>query len=530
MGLSRPMDISAMHIDGTTSPENTLPVFSAEPWVWVLWQVAGGGNCDLSQYPHVVTSEMLSELLAVIPQNGRGWRVLQDANFSSVTFASGTVFEKVIFAGRADFSQAIFGAEGGFEQVRFENKADFNDAVFADQAVFARTVFWDGTSFEGVRFGKGTSFDDVSFGNGTSFNGAVFEDGIGFFDTTFEDGTSFFSASFGDGVLFFGAVFGNGADFSSVKFGRNARLLETSFENGTSFFAASFGENTSFEETSFAAGTSFREALFDTGARFRWNRFENGADFTAVRCEDLVFEGRTKEETGLLQLSSLSGMDLGQVVLCQVDVQTCRFIGAKNLDRLSLSGKVVLPGAHKRRAFLFDEMEWRRKTRFFRFFLGLVLPLSPSFLFPRWREDAVEIGTLYRELRKGQEEALNEVLAADFYYGEMEMRRWSAAWGTRFVTTFYWLLSGYGVRPSRACVALVCLWLSGALLLQNWGFVESHSFTDAWTIAVSATVYLVDFETEELTIQGRNMLAGLRLLGPVACLLVALALRGRVKR
>ena len=36
---------------------------------------------------------------------------------------------------------------------------------------------------------------------------------------------------------------------------------------------------------------------------------------------------------------------------------------------------------------------------------------------------AVEIAGIYRDLRKGLEDAKNEPGAADFYYGEMEMRR-----------------------------------------------------------------------------------------------------------
>ena len=34
-----------------------------------------------------------------------------------------------------------------------------------------------------------------------------------------------------------------------------------------------------------------------------------------------------------------------------------------------------------------------------------------------------QIAGLYRELRKGREDAKDEPGAADFYYGEMEMRR-----------------------------------------------------------------------------------------------------------
>jgi hypothetical protein len=73
-----------------------------------------------------------------------------------------------------------------------------------------------------------------------------------------------------------------------------------------------------------------------------------------------------------------------------------------------------------------------------------------------------QIAALYRALRKGREDAKDEPGAADFYYGEMEMRRRarrhsadnldgqsSAASRGRMergILTAYWLVSGYGLR------------------------------------------------------------------------------------
>jgi hypothetical protein len=46
---------------------------------------------------------------------------------------------------------------------------------------------------------------------------------------------------------------------------------------------------------------------------------------------------------------------------------------------------------------------------------------------PPERLDADHVAVLYRALRKAQEDSKNEPGAADFYYGEMEMRRLSKA-------------------------------------------------------------------------------------------------------
>ncbi|WP_354395927.1 hypothetical protein [Streptomyces atratus] len=66
---------------------------------------------------------------------------------------------------------------------------------------------------------------------------------------------------------------------------------------------------------------------------------------------------------------------------------------------------------------------------------------------------------IYRQLRKAREDSRDEPGAADFYYGEMEMRRHSKEWGTakRSLLQADWLLSGYGLRASRPLG-----WLAGS--------------------------------------------------------------------
>src|SRR5271154_4185370 len=83
--------------------------------------------------------------------------------------------------------------------------------------------------------------------------------------------------------------------------------------------------------------------------------------------------------------------------------------------------------------------------------------------------DPGQIAGLYRALRKGREDVKDEPGAADFYYGEMEMRRHarplsdgkldrhSAATSgggvERGILTAYWLVSAYGLRAARAVAA-----------------------------------------------------------------------------
>jgi hypothetical protein len=92
---------------------------------------------------------------------------------------------------------------------------------------------------------------------------------------------------------------------------------------------------------------------------------------------------------------------------------------------------------------------------------------------------AVEISGIYRDLRKGLEDTKNEPGAADFYYGEMEMRRLAKrkptgaangspgpSWAERLLLYGYWAVSGYGLRAFRALLTLVAV-IAGAAALYT---------------------------------------------------------------
>ena len=155
---------------------------------------------------------------------------------------------------------------------------------------------------------------------------------------------------------------------------------------------------------------------------------------------------------------------------------------------------------------------------------------------------------MYRALRKGREDVKDKPGAADFYYGEMEMRRHARSVSTghpdgqsgaaspgrmeRGILTAYWLVSGYGLRAWRAvaCLALVTVLL--ALAFHFVGFAVPPHPVSYWTsllYAFRATLSLTDNEVK-LTAWGELLQGILRLTGPVLLALALLALRGQVKR
>jgi hypothetical protein len=152
---------------------------------------------------------------------------------------------------------------------------------------------------------------------------------------------------------------------------------------------------------------------------------------------------------------------------------------------------------------------------------------------------------LYRELRKGLEDKKDEPGAADFYYGEMEMRRQgkrqefhrtrglSAA--TEYaILTVYWLVSGYGLRACRALASLAAVVLASSAMFALWGFDGTSGLNELPTALLFstqvATALLRNPDPRALTTFGEWIQIMLRLTGPVLLGLALLSVRSRVKR
>lgn len=173
--------------------------------------------------------------------------------------------------------------------------------------------------------------------------------------------------------------------------------------------------------------------------------------------------------------------------------------------------------------------------------------------------EPARLAALYRELRKGREDAKDEPGAADFYYGECEMRRHDP--GTpraeRFVLWLYWLTSGYGLRAWRALATFaVLLVVAAGLFTFGGGFASSTttgsgspptsttprsapvtttatadtSFGGALVYSARTVIGLTRDPQPRLTRFGDVVQILLRLVGPVLLGLAILSIRGRVKR
>lgn len=162
------------------------------------------------------------------------------------------------------------------------------------------------------------------------------------------------------------------------------------------------------------------------------------------------------------------------------------------------------------------------------------------------RLSARQVEAIYRQLRAALEGSKAAPAAADFYYGEMEMRRLSdrRVSSDRVLLSVYKLTSGYGLRAHRAFLSYLTLLLAATALLRyqtGWFVADEsdaagstglsfNSFWDVMAIAARSSVSFLSAVTTGLTAGGTLLFILLRLAGPATVALAILALRARVQR
>ncbi|MFF4979549.1 hypothetical protein ACFY3O_05695 [Streptomyces sp. NPDC001046] len=221
---------------------------------------------------------------------------------------------------------------------------------------------------------------------------------------------------------------------------------------------------------------------------------------------DIIEEPKLTLEEPTVRLLDASSVDTSNLTLIDVDLTLCRFTGTFNLDQLRLEGQWrfnnppdgrigATPFSWTKRKVIEEERQWRAHSS------------HPRFLRHGWgdppdsTQDEPGLATLmstYRQLRKGREDAKDEPGANDFYYGEMEMRRHSQPWGKaeRWLLQAYWLLSGYGLRASRAFGCLVASMAVTILLMMGFGLPQASPKQEA-TGTVPASGEEVIFEIDK---------------------------------
>jgi len=489
-----------------------------------------------------ITQELLRRLLAAAPQDDQGHAILTDARF--------------------------------------------DEATFQDAARFDRTTFQRGAWFGGATFQDAARFDMATFQHGAWFDRATFSGDAGFYGATFQGGAGFRGATIHGDVRFGGATFQRARQLGPMLVRKSLRLDQAVFHERAQVEVAAAA--VCCQRTRFLAGVQLR---------VRWAQVVlDDADLAAPsiltgvpRFPDL-HEGRWEQAMERLlprrrgrrgrwrwqpRLLSLRRADVAGLTVGLVDMRACQFADAHNLDRLRLEtlgafGDTPSGWRWTARQALAEEHHWRHLRAASRHgperASGTAARSQPhgrqhrawfpaACQPPSWVDARplapVQIAALYRALRKGREDNRDEPGAADFYYGEMEMRRfakredavaarrrrrygpWAAAATERAVLRLYWLTSGYGLRAWRALATLAIVVLLAGGVFALWGFdppAGLDALPDAIRFSAQAATALLRGPDRPLTPLGEWLHLGVRLVGPVLLGLAVLSIRGRVKR
>ena len=529
-------------------------------------------------------------------------------------------FQKCTFTGRADFTDVVFG---NVLRPR-DTYVDFTDARFEDAAVFTRARFHAPAFFENTRFTT-ADFDQAAFDHDAWFLRTRLATGM-FSDTAFARGAYFHEVS-ANSLALPGAQFAGPVHLEPVTVD-HLDLTHATFTERATLHLQGSGV---LDDADFGAGVDVllvpppapMEENVTGLASLNMSRTRLGAASTVTGDLRILRAGGDHEQrvgrgdypqitsdlvdakvilTGsvrtvpedderdvhrlmyprLPKITSLTGTDVAELTVTDVDLGSCRFAGALNLDKLRLLGKT--PFAQPRRSELLSRTGKRRRSQRpiaremlldeFDFGSNPVVHLhfrnGRRFSSKPVADD--QLAGLYRALRKALEDSKNEPGAGDMYYGEMEARRRASHRPSEYLVLWvYRALSGYGQRVGRALAWLLSLVIVLIVLLVEVGLPDTTNSAQRmtgtlqpmrasgepqdialevrtppallptsdrrWTLdrveraARVATGSVVFRDTDQqLTAAGRWTVNGGRLLGPLLIALTALAIRARVKR
>ncbi|MFF0183496.1 pentapeptide repeat-containing protein [Streptomyces sp. NPDC005244] len=543
------------------------------------------------------------------------------ATFGSASFQGGALFSEAIFSDECQFWDSTFKEIADFSGTTFTGFARFGDVHFAPSTTFAGAKFESGTHFNGANFPSDVSFRDAQFCGATNFQEVTYGGKSDYSKAHFSSAANFMDADFNKSSWFDQCIFNGSAHFDAAHFRGDARFVRTSFKGGVTFtgtdlssaglfVGAEFDEKVAIGPLTCTGRLSFDNAVFRQWVTIHASashvsccrsRFEEPVTFAlreaSVDLTDVLLlhsctvkighnadgnRHRVSIAAGMSPrdptpaIVSLSGADAALILLSDVDLTACSFEGTHHLDQLRLEGSwqlhttpqgwrrgYFIPMRWAKRQIIEEERKWRA-LRYLPRYHRLDWGLPPDR--PEYVPSLPALAAIYRQLRKAREDAKDEPGAADFYYGEMEMRRFSKGWKSaeRWLLQLYWLLSGYGLRASRALGWLALAMMTTILLMMGFGLPQDspkqeatgvvppgggkvtfeidkedprnptgdHFTGERFDKALSVTLNSVVFRSsgEDLTTAGGYIEMASRFSEPVLLGLAALAIRGRVKR
>ncbi|MFI6588348.1 pentapeptide repeat-containing protein [Embleya sp. NPDC050493] len=615
-GPEDPLGCRGIHVPGHTACLTHLADAQRDAY---LEGLTPGNTIDHRGTPF--TEPLLDALLAALRDPATGHPRLGAAQFQEASFEGDASFRSATFEGAAWFVSATFEGDASFRSATFEGAAWFVSATFEGDAWFVSTTFKGDAWFMSATFKKLALFGAGTFLNPAPLERAARFEGVARFEgATFQNIAWFWRATFADTARFPFTTFKREAQFESATFEDAAWFALATFESAANFKSATCQSDLTFAQTTFerlstlgpfvcAGRVVLSGAVFNGPVtlsfaarrlncrRTRWSStaelrlryatvdfghavFEYPMTIAAEAEPFVLSDGRSVSEQALadapdatVRLASLRGVDASHLLIADVDLSGCLFTGTVHLDQVRLEGTCsfdrVPPGTHWRRGrpVRFTQRRTLAEEHLWRAGQPTAVRGWNVAVFSAGRVGPAQLAPVYRALRKAFEDGKNEPGAADFYYGEMEMRRHDTTGTTRTERGLlhgYWLLSGYGLRASRALGWLAAAMLVTIVLLMGFGLPKDSPKQEATgtvppgggtvtfeidkaaprnptgdrftgerlEMAVNVTLNSVVFRSsdQDLTTAGTYIEMASRVTEPVLLGLALLAIRNRVKR
>jgi hypothetical protein len=487
---------------------------------------------------------------------------LWDEIVASPVFEDGRPVVPISFAG------SEINARIQFLDRDFEHYVELSGASVFEGMEYQRCTFNAGLTARHVRFDSGPpTFYQCTFKEGVDVSYTqVHRVSLGFEGCAFErslnaDGFSGDALILSDCVLKGGASFKNSKALLNLNGAQLDGTLELSDSECTGFTGEGFTVRRANRLGPFAVTSlQLARATFNSRILIEVRADEVNLSSAAFDQRGLIVVDRAKVHLEQLRLGgplrvsgtvgsnhkpqilALRNADAGKMSFAHVDLSRCSFQGAHGLGAVEIESTVSFSSAPwwaGGRRFIADEYAWRSSAgRVHR--LGWKLVVGPALPKPTRGShqpvllqplEADQVASIYRDLRRSLEAKSDMPSAADFYYGEMEMRRWSAGRPLleRVLVWCYWLVSGYGLRAGRAFMGWLFLVSIGAWSMFRFGIAPPVSAQQAILSAIRAA--FPGFPTQSsLTVEGQWIETVLRVFGAIFIAMFIIAARSMVMR
>jgi uncharacterized protein YjbI with pentapeptide repeats len=516
--------------------------------------------------------------------------------FNGVTFQGGAGFDGVSFYGEAVFDKAAFQRIAGFGGAAFYRTAWFGGAAFQRDAGFGGAAFQRDAGFTGAAFQGDARFDGAAFQHDARFDGVTFQGDAGFDRATFQQAREVGPMLVRKSLLLDRAVFHDRAQLevaAAMVCCRGGRFLA-----GVQLrvrWAQVVLDDADLAAPAILTGVPAFEGLEDDPLARWWPDGPGGPPrapgqpWVASLCRaDIAGLAIANADLQACRFAGAHNLDRLRLESPKAFTATPGLKAVATgwawppvwwwTRRQTLAEEHAWRAAHERgirRAGWRADQTWPAATTTTRWVPNPPRPAWDPGRLERhiaravhdrhrlrrrlalaWRIGAVragqerarrrqaarmrqqqarEVANLYRALRKAREDVKDEPGAADFYYGEMELRRHAAPPFSveRAVLTLYWLVAGYALRAWRAFAALtMILVLAAWLLAYHHGLAAPQvmSFWGALRYSGRTAIGLLPRDQPALTPWGDVVQIAVRVVVPVLLGLAVLSIRGRVKR